>query len=204
MKRLINDWEEHGGAKEAKNHLIITGTRDLTAKLNTEAQERARIAGVLGDRNIVLHGKTVFERDRVLFTYTSQGFDNGSLGTVERIDRSARGMTVLLDSGKRVYVDLRRYEHIDLGYAITTHRSQGCTVQKNAYVLVGGRMQDLHLSYVQASRAKEETRFYTTKQEAGDKLTRLADTMSRDRKKTFAHDLKTDPQAPDLNRSIPL
>jgi ATP-dependent exoDNAse (exonuclease V) alpha subunit len=202
VKRLIQDWEAHGGAKEAKDHLIITGKRDLTEKLNAAAQEKARRAGALGDRNVFVKGKTIFERDRVLFTYTGQGFSNGTLGTVEQVDRLGNRMMVRLDNGKHVHVDLHRYDHIELGYAITTHRGQGCTVQKNAYVYVGGRMQDLHLSYVQASRAKEDTRFYTTRLEAGDKLSRLAKAMSQSREKTFAHDFKDEPNRPEQGRSV--
>ena len=44
------------------------------------------------------------------------------------------------------------------------------------------------MAYVQASRARDKTRIYTTKDEAGPELSDLAEAMSRSRKKAMAHD----------------
>lgn len=59
----------------------------------------------------------------------------------------------------------------------------------NAYVLLGGGMQDLHLSYVQASRAVESTRFYTDYFETGNDLFGIARKMTRSREKKMTSDL---------------
>jgi ATP-dependent exoDNAse (exonuclease V) alpha subunit len=193
MRKLVSDWEARGGALAAKDHLILSGETSATSKLNELAQARARAAGQLGESQISVKGRTVFEGDRVLFTLNnnSMGVRNGNLGTVESIDRRGNSLVVSLDNGKKAYVSLAAYDHIDLAYAVTTHKGEGVTVQKNAYVLAGGRMTDLHLTYVQASRAKAETRFYTTRIDAGDELKRISDQMSRDRQKTLAHDVIT-------------
>jgi hypothetical protein len=50
-------------------------------------------------------------------------------------------------------------------------------------------MQDLHSSYVQASRARHETHIFTDRLSAGDDLTDLARQMSRAREKVFAHEI---------------
>ena len=50
-------------------------------------------------------------------------------------------------------------------------------------------MTDAQMSYVQVSRAKMMTRLYTTDDEAGPKLSHLTESMSRDRRKTLAHDV---------------
>jgi ATP-dependent exoDNAse (exonuclease V) alpha subunit len=114
------------------------------------------------------------------------GVENGNLGTIEAI--RGRELSVRLDKGTSTRIDLKQYDNVELGYAITTHKGQGITVERNAYVLAGGPMQDLHLSYVQASRAKELTRFYVDRREAGEELAQLAGAMSRDREKKLAHD----------------
>ena len=94
-----------------------------------------------------------------------------------------------LDSGEVLTVALSTYDrnHIRLGYCVTTHKAQGATVE-NAYVFSYGTMTDAQMAYVQASRARDETRIYTTKDEAGPELSDLAQAMSRSRKKTMAHD----------------
>ena len=72
-----------------------------------------------------------------------------------------------------------------LGYAVTTHKSQGTTVQ-DTFILAGGAMQDRELSYVQASRARGNTRFYTDRIEAGEDLIELTRQMSQSREKDLA------------------
>ncbi len=59
----------------------------------------------------------------------------------------------------------------------------------NAYVFVHGAMIDAQMAYVQASRARMVTRLYTTDNEAGPSLSHLTESMSRDRRKTMAHDV---------------
>ena len=56
-------------------------------------------------------------------------------------------MLVRLDDSQRVTLNLKDYQDVKLGYALTTHKAQGATVD-HSYVLVGGRMQGRELSYV--------------------------------------------------------
>lgn len=65
------------------------------------------------------------------------------------------------------------YKGLVLDYAMTTHLSQGQTVA-NSYVLLGGKMSDRELSYVQGSRHKERLYLYCKEQEAGRRLTAVA------------------------------
>ena len=46
------------------------------------------------------------------------------------------------------------FDDITLGYASTVHRMQGNSVD-HAYCLLGGRMTNREMSYVQASRHRE-------------------------------------------------
>jgi conjugative relaxase-like TrwC/TraI family protein len=65
------------------------------------------------------------------------------------------------------------YEGLALDYALTTHRGQSQTVA-NSYVLLGGKMTDRELSYVQSSRHREKLHLYASEQETGRHLTELA------------------------------
>ena len=125
-----------------------------------------------------------------MFTKNSRalGLRNGQLGTIERVDTATNRLKAKLDNGKSVNISLSEYEHIKLGYAVTTHKSQGMTA-KNTYILVGGAMQDKEMSYVQVSRAKGKTQIFTDKTEAGENLTALLRKMGKSRQKDLASDL---------------
>ena len=90
-----------------------------------------------------------------------------------------------LDGGQLLTVALATYDRNDirLGYCVTTHKAQGATVE-NAYVFSHGAMIDAQLAYVQASRARDKTRIYTTRDEAGPGLSDLA-RHGRSRKKAW-------------------
>ena len=111
---------------------------------------------------------------------------NGDLATVIKVttaDKSARrpaeSVTVKLDSGEvryRASVGVGvavGYDanNLTLGYCVTTHKAQGATVE-STYVFSYGAMTDAEMAYVQASRARDKTRIYTTKDEAGPELSR--------------------------------
>jgi ATP-dependent exoDNAse (exonuclease V) alpha subunit len=122
-----------------------------------------------------------------MFTRNSAGVGvkNGNIGTVTRIAGSS--LTVEVDSKFRTF-SVKDYEHLSLGYAVTTHRAQGVTTD-NAFLLTNEMMQDRELSYVQVSRARNSTVMFTTAAEAGNDLADLARTMHRSRQKDLASDL---------------
>ncbi|MCB0331267.1 MAG: AAA family ATPase [Bdellovibrionales bacterium] len=184
---LLNDWAK-AGVERPKENLILVGTNLDAKEINEKAQLKRFSAGKLGEDSASVGGERVFTGDRVLFTRNSRvyGVRNGQLGTVEKIDGNR--LTTRLDNGERVSVSLTDYEHVKLGYAVTTHKSQGMTAQ-NTYILAGGPMQDREMSYVQVSRAKGKTRIYTDKVEAGDNLTALSRQMSKSRQKDLATDV---------------
>jgi len=116
------------------------------------------------------------------------GVRNGQLATVQSVDTARNRLKAKLDNGKQVNISLEDYNHIKLGYAVTTHKSQGLTA-KNSYILAGAAIQDREMSYVQVSRAKGKTQIYTDKIEAGDNLTSLSRQMSKSRQKDLARDV---------------
>jgi ATP-dependent exoDNAse (exonuclease V) alpha subunit len=202
MQLLMADWLHDKTKIEEK--LILSSTNRQAATLNQLCQEARLGRGELdseGRTVTVRDGVTVHAGDRVLFTRNDKhvGVHNGNLATVVEVttgDEREHGypeqegaITVRLDSGKVLTVSLSTYDrdNITLGYSVTTHKAQGATVE-NAYVFLYGAMTDQQMVYVQASRARNATRFYTTDDEAGPELSDLTESMSRSRKKTFAHD----------------
>ena len=194
LKILISDWKKEVKAKP-EEVLIVTGTRLEAAILNGKAQQERRAEGALGDNSLTVGGTRFFENDRILFTRNSRlyGVKNGSLGTITTIDERSDTLKVKLDGGADVTVSTRQYDYVSLGYAVTTHKGQGVTVEKS-FVLSGGDMLDRELAYVQASRARGETRIYTDHAEAGDIVAALAQRMNNSRQKDLAVDVMQDAQ----------
>lgn len=192
MQALVGAWKERG-IRAPEDQLIFTGTREEAAVVNRLVQEVRASAGALAEPRVAAPGGGTFHLgDRLLFTRKSRllGIENGSLGTLTALDTEHQVLAVELDGGGRVRVSLAEYPHVRLGYALTTHKGQGATVER-AYVLAGGAMQDREISYVQASRAREETRIFVDRAEAGERLAELTRQMSQSRQKELAHVLQS-------------
>jgi conjugative relaxase-like TrwC/TraI family protein len=104
--------------------------------------------------------------DRVQMTAPDRerGVPNRELGIIERIDRHGR-MEMRWDSGRTSSVAARERRHLDYGYALTSHSSQGQTAGR---VLVhveteraSENLVNQRLAYVAVSRGQHDARIYT-------------------------------------------
>jgi ATP-dependent exoDNAse (exonuclease V) alpha subunit len=188
-----------------------TGSRTLGIR----AGEYARIADINATKNRVkvvrlngesltydprrLQGVTIFREaervfaagDRVQFTapFRERHVANRELGTVEQLDTSGR-VRVRLESGRRVAFNLKDYPHVDYGYAVTSHSSQGHTADR---VLVdvdsatlGAQLVNRRLAYVAVSRGRYDAQIYT------NDVSALPEALSRD----IAHRSAIEPGPP--------
>jgi ATP-dependent exoDNAse (exonuclease V) alpha subunit len=117
--------------------------------------------------------------DRVQFTAPNreQHVANREMGTIEKIDASGN-LQLRLDSGWAVAFNVKENPHLDYGYAMTSHRSQGQTADR---VLVhvdteqaGEKLVNRRLAYVAVSRGRYDAQLYTN-----DKIN-LSETLNRD------------------------
>lgn len=104
--------------------------------------------------------------DRVQFTAPSKELHvaNRQLGTVEKIDDGG-DIRIRTDSGRRVEFNVNKWPHIDHGYAVTSHSSQGQTADR---VLIHVDTEQGHeklinsrLAYVSVSRGRYYAQIYT-------------------------------------------
>lgn len=126
-----------------------------------------------------LQGVTVYQEvdrslsvgDRIQFTapYRDKRIANRELGTIKEL-RSNGTLSIQLDSGRTVEFSTRKHPHLDYGYAVTSHSSQGVTADR---VLVNVDTRQAHekllnsrFAYVSISRARYEARIYTDNAQA--------------------------------------
>jgi len=121
---------------------------------------------------------TFAEGDRVQFTapYHPLELANRELGTVGQID-SDGNLKLCMDSGREVEFNVRQHPHLDYGYAVTSHSSQGQTADR---VLINVDSEEAHsqllnrrMAYVSVSRASHDVQIYTNDAETlGHELSR--------------------------------
>lgn len=187
---LVERWAAHRLAEPDASQVMLAYTRDDVAALNGLARESMRAAGALGeDRSIATSRGTrvMADGDRVMFLRNERdlGVKNGTLGTVKLADAAA--LSVQLDDGRSVRVDLKSYNDVDHGYAATIHKSQGSTFDR-AHVLASGHM-DRHAAYVALSRHRDRVDLHYSREAFADPNA-LARTLSRERAKDTTLDYR--------------
>jgi ATP-dependent exoDNAse (exonuclease V) alpha subunit len=157
-----------------------------------------------------LHGVTLYretqrafsEGDRVQFTAPNreQHIANRELGTIEKIDDSGN-LQLRLDSGRAVAFNIKENPHLDYGYAVTSHSSQGQTADR---VLVhvdteqaGEKLVNRRLAYAAVSRGRYDAQLYTN-----DK-THLTEQLSRDVSHRSAIEPSCESAPAHIMRSLP-
>lgn len=160
------------GQIEAKENLV--SVRRQNGKQVT--YDPRRLQGV----TLYREADRAFSRgDRVQFTAPNreEHIANRELGTVERIDAKGN-LKLRLESGRSVTFNIKENPHLDYGYAVTSHNSQGQTADR---VLVhvdteqaGEKLVNRRLAYVAVSRGRYDAQIYTN-----DK-TQLAEGLGRD------------------------
>ena len=101
---------------------------------------------------------------------------NRELGTLEFIDASGE-LGLRLDSGRRVTFSLDDHPHLDYGYAVTSHSSQGQTADRVIVhvdtAVAGKQLVNRRLAYVAVSRGRYDAQIYTNdKSQLGNALSR--------------------------------
>jgi ATP-dependent exoDNAse (exonuclease V) alpha subunit len=101
---------------------------------------------------------------------------NRELGTIEKINDTG-DVQIRMDSGREVAFNIREHPHLDHGYAVTSHSSQGQTADRvlihvdtdKSELLINNRF-----AYVSVSRGQYDAEIYTNDR------SELARDLSRD------------------------
>lgn len=120
------------------------------------------------------------EGERVQFTapWKEKSISGRDMGTITRLDEQGNVTVKLDDSNRTVSWNLRDNKHVDYAYAMTSHSSQGATVDRAVIHIDTGDTRvrgliDQTLAYVATSRPRYDAQIFT------DDADRLANALSR-------------------------
>jgi conjugative relaxase-like TrwC/TraI family protein len=140
-----------------------------------EIYDPCRLSGVAVYQEV---DRPFSEGDRVQFTAPSKELNvaNRELGTIQKVN-DAGDLEIRMDSGREVAFNIREHPHLDHGYAVTSHSSQGQTSDRvlihvdteKSELLVNNRF-----AYVSVSRGQYDAQLYTNDR------SELARDLSRD------------------------
>ncbi len=178
--------------KQPERSLVITETNRDAETLNAIIQSERRKDGLLGKSGLAMptaDGLVLHRGDRVRFTKNDKTLQvkNGDIGTVVSVNRFDSSICIRLDREPNCLwsIDPRTYCDLKLGYAVTTHRAQGLTVD-HAFALLGSGMTSKESSYVAMSRARNKTHVFTTRSNYGHETADLERRMQQERRKVLA------------------
>ncbi len=190
---IVEKWNADRVEHLDKTQVMMAFRHVDVDELNTIARMLLKKDGIVGEDHKIQteRGERLFaEGDRLIFLKNDRdrGVTNGTLGTIEKIKGDT--MAVRLDPDEKgqaglVTFDIKEYNQIDYGYALTIHKEQGATVDK-AYVLAD-KMMDNRLIYVAMSRHRERVELYYGKDDFSNREQMKA-SMSRVTEKELASD----------------
>jgi conjugative relaxase-like TrwC/TraI family protein len=169
---------------------------DLTANLLTVAKQTGgtatydprRLTGVSVYKDT---GREFSSGDRIQFTAPDKalGVANRDLAVIETVHPDGR-LSARLDNNRQIEFNPAEHRHLDHGYAVTSHSSQGLTAERvlvHADTSVHPDLLNSRFGYVSLSRASHEATLFT------DDMNKLAPQLAADVSKTSALEVSQTP-----------
>ncbi len=153
--------------------IVLTNTSFDAQRINTEIRTKLQDQKIVDENGIEFDNGSrtidIAKGDRIIFTRNDYNLDvrNGQRGIVENI--TSKGVIkAVFDNGQTKEINVQKYNHIEYGWATTTHKAQGMTVDRAfVYGFANESMASQQATYVQISRAREETKLYIVAGERG-------------------------------------
>jgi conjugative relaxase-like TrwC/TraI family protein len=201
-------------AKLTENHpisevaLISDASNQEIHRLNARAQHYRAQRGELGELEVEVPGVHygIRQGDRVAMIEQHyepgvERIENGSQGEVLNITPAGEALIEFGVTGRQRTLTSEDLGRVRLGYAHHIHRAQGATVTRTL-VVTGGWQTSKESAYVEASRARQGTHWYVSREDLGteghdtDRISRLAANMRRSHAQapSLAHPELPDPE----------
>jgi conjugative relaxase-like TrwC/TraI family protein len=188
--------------------LISDASNQEIHRLNARAQHYRTQRGELGEPEAevpgVHYGIRQGDRVAMIEQHYQRGverIENGSQGEVLHVTPAGEALIEFDVTGRQRTLAGDDLARVRLGYAQHIHRAQGATVTRTL-VVTGGWQTSKEPAYVEASRARQGTHWYVSRDDLGteghdtDRIQRLAQNMRRSHAQTpsLAHPELPDPE----------
>jgi nucleoside-triphosphatase THEP1 len=148
---------------------ILCSTNGECAAINNKIRSLKKERGEIGEDIISLNGRNFAEHDRIMFLKNdmSLGIKNGQCATVQgkcsfegaKVDM----LTVHLEDGRQLEINVAEYSNVDHAYAITLHKSQGRTYDNTVLTVTKQGVMDVKSMYVGMTRHRDNVDVYYRK-----------------------------------------
>lgn len=214
---LAQDYVER--LKENKNGLVLAYSRQECRDLNHAIQERLRIQGQRGKEVLHHQGSSFCLGDKIVFLENDKAFlktkvfdkngketkeisvTNGMRAVLMDVQKHGAEekspsykLTLNVSKNKKDYTitfHTNDYPSFDLGYALTTHKSQGLTV--DWVLLKVSKGMKAQGAYVAMTRHRQDVQLYYDKGEFSS-FKQLQDSLARVENKDLAYDYTIRPE----------
>ena len=209
LDAIVDEWRETALSNDKNDACLAIAYQNKDVnELNRRIRDEARKIGKIEKTEYEYKTANGFRAfsvgDRILFQGNNPriGVRNGSLGTITDIHLGFVhiGFEVELDNKQRITFKTSAYNEFDHGYAATTHRVQGATIDN--VIVYGDRFFDRHAALVALSRHKESVSLHYDKETFKNGYAELRQAFGRDKSKLLATDV-IDYRTKDLERLGP-
>jgi len=163
--------------------LVLAFTNAQTAELNSAIRHQLRAQGYIGHKDVLtLNGKGFALKDKVVFLQNDKRLiriedgrgeriqhafiKNGTTGILESVQSKGEGndeITIRLVDQSRAIFQTKDYNRLDHGYALTTHKSQGQTVDFT--LIAASKTMDAKGVYVAMTRHRYDVQMFYTRED---------------------------------------
>jgi ATP-dependent exoDNAse (exonuclease V) alpha subunit len=170
---LVDEYIEKN-RNDFRQGIVLTNINQDAQKINAEIRTKLQEQKIVEERGVEFDNGTrtidIAKGDRVIFTHNDYNLDvrNGQRAMVNQVSKDGSVIDVILDNGQKKEINVQKYNHLEYGWATTTHKAQGVTVERAMiYGFANESMASQQATYVQISRAREETKLYIVAGERG-------------------------------------
>jgi ATP-dependent exoDNAse (exonuclease V) alpha subunit len=198
---MLDQVTDAWAADTAAGHdtVMLAWRRSTVAQLNRFARAKAEEMGLLAGEDLVAPGGRLYAQgDQVVTLAPNYRGDlvTSQRATVAAVDHQTQSLTIETDDGRITVLTGEEIDadHLDHGYAVTTHRAQGATADRAHFIAEGGGRE---LAYVALSRARHHTTVWTT----ADDHDQAIEQLTHDWTHTLAQDWVSLVHKPEPERS---
>ena len=166
----------------------VMGTSYLNKELQNVAADLTASSLTLGSRGVLRENDRIMQIKNdynieyfdPITSKTDTGVYNGELGEIIKINELNRSIEVMFDDGRKVIYAGKTLEDIDLAYAMTVHKSQGCEFDLVILALgkISPKLLNRKILYTAVTRGKKKV-VIVDSEGALDRMLRSSDTSSR-------------------------